>query len=749
VQVTEPSLPVRGRWTLRTAATSYTIEVPEHGQWAELSSWGPAGVEDGPSPVATRGRTPYRTAADAAPAEYIPFGLRPFGGAELDVRRPGGERGSWWSFAGQQPAGAGELRLAFTDPVLGYQAALCYQAVAGTDVIRRWLELTNAGDGDLLLTRLDSAAVNVPVTAAARLTYLAGQWAQEFQLEQVEIGRGGFSIGSTQDVSGHDYAPWLAIQDAALPDGPATPTWGVSLAWSGSWHIDAQLDAGGLLRLRAGREPHEGEVLLPAGGHLATPPLLVAFSPDGLGGLARAWHAQERRQSRPRSLRPRPVLYNSWEATGFDVDAGSQLELARVAASVGAELFVVDDGWFTGRADDTAGLGDWQPDPAAFPDGFGPFVEEVRGLGLDVGLWVEPESASPGSRLLAEHPDWAYAIDGRPATLIRGQLALDLGRDDVCAFVLSTLDRLLRDYAISYLKWDMNRPATERGRPGDPRPRAVDLDAAHVASYYRILDWLRSAHPHVMVEGCAGGGGRADAAAIARTDVVWPSDNTGPQDRLAIQYGFLHAHAPHVMSSWVTDSAGLFDTRPRSLRFRFVTAMAGALGIGADIRAWTADQRIQAAAWIATYKRWRETLHQGEVHLIGSPRDASCAVQYSAPDGTHEIVLAWNSGGLAGLPLVPGRPGRLRLRALDPAARYRDDSSGAEYSGTHLMQAGLPCAWRRGFDADAVLLRKCLSRRTALLRCVGDFVALSGRNSTGPAVCSTARQATRAVKADG
>ena len=155
--------------------------------------------------------------------------------------------------------------------------------------------------------------------------------------------------------------------------------------------------------------------------------------------------------------------------------------------------------------------------------------------------------------------------------------------------------------------------------------------------------------------------------------------------------------------------AGFFDTRPRSLRFRFVTAMAGALGIGADIRAWTPEQRAQAAAWIAEYKQWRVTLHQGDVHLIGSPEDSSCGVQYSAQDGSHAIVLAWNSGALAGLPFVPGRPDRLRLRALDPAARYRNESTGAEYSGAHLMHAGLPCAWTSDYDADAVELRRCLA----------------------------------------
>lgn len=684
------------RWTLRTEHTSYTVRLSPQGPWAELDAWGPLGVEHGPCALDRSRRTHFITPADAAPAEYLPHGLRPFTGADLIAARPGEERGVRWDFDGAEEE-EGTLRLAFTDETLGLRTVLCYETVPGTDVILRWTEHT--GREELRLERFDSGAVNIPVTDAARLTYLTGQWSQEFQRTQLDLPRGTFTMGSLQGAPGHAYAPWLAVQD-----GDAQATYGIALEWPGNWHITAEAEPGGSVRVRAGRVPHEGAVLLAPGDTLVTPRLACAFSPDGLDGLSRVWHRYERHLAGDRLHRPRKVLYNSWEATGFDVDAAGQLELAKAAADIGAELFVVDDGWFTGRGDDTGGLGDWYPDPAAFPQGFDRFVDEVHGLGLDFGLWVEPEAVSPGSRLHTEHPDWVYRIDGRPARLIRNQLLLDLGRTDVQDFVIHTLDRLLGTYDISYLKWDMNRPPTERGRPGAGPADRLDLDAEHVHGYLRVLDHLRTTHPHVTVEGCAGGGARVDHATLARTDVVWPSDNTAPLDRLSIQYGFLHAHAPHVMSSWVTDAPGVFDPRPRSLAFRFVNAMCGVLGIGADLRAWTPEQRTEAALWIARYKELREVIHHGEARLLGSPADATCGVQYDAGDRT--VVAALGTGRLDGSPLVPGRPDRLRLRALEPTARYRDTATGTTYSGAHLLHYGLPFAWSADHDADLVVLTR-------------------------------------------
>ncbi|MGW1786793.1 alpha-galactosidase [Streptomyces sp. NPDC002143] len=703
------------RWLLRTDTTTYAVTLGGDGRWAELAVWGPHGVEDGPSPLDRSRRTHFIVPADAAPAEYIPYGLRPFTGADLIASRPGGDRGSWWRFTGATQDGDRALRLEFADDLLGLRTTLCYETAPGTDVVLRWTELTCTGAEEVRLERFDSAAVNVPVQGGARLTYLAGQWSQEFQLKHLELERGRFEMESTQGSAGHAYHPWLAVQDAAAPAEGATPTYGIALEWSGNWRITADAEPGGAVRVRAGRVPHEGAVRLSPGATLVTPRLACAFSPDGLDGLARVWHRYERRLAGERIDRPRKVLYNSWEATGFDVDAAGQLELAKAAAELGAELFVVDDGWFTGRSDDTAGLGDWDPDPAEFPGGFDRFVADVRALGMDFGLWVEPEGISPRSRLYAEHPEWVYRIEGRPATLIRNQLLLDLGRADVQEFVIATLDRLLGSYAVGYLKWDMNRPPTERGRPGHPAgpdPEYQDLDADHVAGYLRVLDHLRTAHPHVTVEGCAGGGARVEHATLARTDVVWPSDNTAPMDRLRIQYGYLHAHAPHTMSSWVTDAPGVFDPRPRSLAFRFVSSIAGVLGIGADIRHWTPQQRAEAAEWIARYKEIRDIVHHGEVSLLGSPADPTCGIQYEEPGhgGAHRgarlVVTAWNTGTLDGAPLVPGRAARLRLRGLPPDAVYTDTATGTRYSGAYLLHSGLPFAWTAGHDAELTVLAR-------------------------------------------
>ena len=343
-------------WTLAGAGTEYTVALGGSRRWLELVAWGPRGVGAGPSPLAFHGRVQYMTEGDVAAIEYATGGQRPFLGADLVLAD---DRALSWEFAAAAP-GRDDLRVTFTDPLTGLRAVQCYRFAPGTDVIERWVELHHDGTSPLRIAELGSAGFCVPTPGGARLSYLSGQWSQEFTPTTVELARGRFEIGSAQGVTGHQFAPYLAVDN-----GDAV--WGVALAWSGSWRITADADAAGLTRIRAGRALTDGPITLAPGQSVTTPVAAGAYSAEGVDGLARIWHAYERRLAGDRIDRVRPVVYNSWEATLFDVTAEGQLALADVAADLGVETFVVDDGWFTGRPDDHGGLGRLDPGPGEVP----------------------------------------------------------------------------------------------------------------------------------------------------------------------------------------------------------------------------------------------------------------------------------------------------------------------------------------------------------------------------------------------
>jgi len=684
---------------LRGLTTSYVVGVPEHGQWAQLVAWGPHAVADGPSTVDVVGTEHFLPRADVEPLEYAVRGVRyaspvdlivsgPDGSDELrplftraahspldpsaisgDTPGPGrfsgrispGEpasRGDLPSNAGGLAGGGGELRLEFVDELRAVWIALHYR-MAG-DVVERWVSVRNDGTDELTLHRHDSAGFVVPDGNTVR--YLWGEWNSEFQQGEVTLERGRFTIGSAQGITGHSYSPFLAT------DGDVA--YGVQLAWSGSWEMSADVDTTGLLRIQAGRVSSSLGIALKPGDTWVSPKAVGACSAEGADGLARAFHAYERSSSRRHTPK---VLYNSWFATEFDIRAEHQLQLARRAASIGVETFVVDDGWFVGRSDDTGGLGDWDVDPAKFPQGLDQFIADLKEIGLDFGLWVEPESVSPRSRLAADHPEWILRTPGREPILIRNQLLLDLSRDDVADFIWTTLDRLLSSYDITYLKWDANRPRLDSG---DQRR---DLDGRVVANLYAILERIRAEHPDVYVEGCAGGGARVDLGTAARVDTLWPSDNTAPLDRLRIQRGFRTGFAPHLMSSWVTDAAGTHDGRDRSLDFRFHVAMSGVLGIGADLSRWNDDQLKTAARHIEQYKGIRDLVVDSNVYGL------EAGVQYVGT--TRSVVFLWDTGDDNVRGTLPRRPRRVPLAGLDPAKNYR--VGGETYPGSYLLQVGV------------------------------------------------------------
>ncbi|MGN6327281.1 alpha-galactosidase [Pseudolysinimonas sp.] len=634
----------RMRWSLRTRTTEYAIsDAP--GVGVVLDHWGePGPTEPWAEPDRIAG---YTTAADTAPLEYASAGQRHIEFSELRIDRGDGRLGARWTLdaAAARSADEGDRRtltLPFDDETGELRLELDYVASSRHDVIRRRMRIANRGAASVTLARAFSAGWNLPLGRRVHVDYLAGSWGREFQPRSVDLDWGTFSIGSRQGVTSMSFSPVVTVTALADPDSAARPgdaAYGVALAWSGSWRMQVEARAiGQHARVSCGVDEDTATVLLEPGSVFETPDSLGVFSADGPDGVTRAWHDFQRAEL-ARDLDParRPIVYNSWMATTFDVRIDHQRALASIAAELGVEVFVLDDGWFRGRVDDRAGLGDWEEDPAKFPRGVRELAEHVEGLGMRFGLWVEPECVNPDSDLYRAHPDWIYRDPAREPITIRHQFVLDLGREEVVAFIEDMLRRVLRSAPIGYLKWDMNRPVTDGGRPGDPH--GAEWPVQHARGYYRILRMLRAEFPDVVLEACASGGARIDDVVLALSDVVWTSDQVGAPDRLVIQDGFLRAYPSWVMSSWVSDDLGHRDRRVTSLGYRFAVAMCGVLGIGSDLLAWSGAERAEAAERVRVYRDLRRVVLHGDVRRHGDPAGDLYTVEYAGPEDDPRTVL--------------------------------------------------------------------------------------------------------------
>jgi alpha-galactosidase len=354
------------------------------------------------------------------------------------------------------------------------------------------------------------------------------------------------------------------------------------------------------------------------------------------------------------------VVHNTWEAVYYDHRLERLTELADVAARIGVERFVLDDGWFRHRRNDTAGLGDWYVDESVWPDGLGPLIRHVRGLGMEFGLWVEPEMVNPDSDLFREHPDWVLAQPGRLPPSWRHQHVLDLVNPAAYAYILERLDALLTGNDIAFLKWDHNRDLLEPDHGGRPGAHAQTL------AIYRLLDELRARHPDVEIESCASGGARVDLGILARTDRVWASDTNDALERQHIQLWTQLLLPPELVGSHVGPMEAHTTGRRHSLSFRAATALFGHFGIEWDIASASAEERDALAAAIAVYRDLRPLLHGGEVVRADHADPSALLHGVVAPDRS-EAVFAYVQLTASTL----ATPGVARLPGLDPDRAYR------------------------------------------------------------------------------
>lgn len=572
---------------------------------------------------------------------------------------------------------AGELVLQLADDVSELDITLGYLLEpSGVLSVRTELTRQLLTDGQDA-TPYDLAGVTTLLPLPARAVEIldfTGKWCRERAPQRGTLAHGSHVREVRRGKPGQD-APHLLTVGVPGFGFRTGEVWGLHVAWSGNqrWLAERSPEGAGVhgAVLGGGESLAPGEIRLAPGERYTAPVCHFVWSDQGLDALADRFHALLR--ARPQHpVTPRPLTLNTWEAVYFDHRVDRLLELTERAADIGVERLVLDDGWFTGRRDDTAGLGDWAVDPEVWPGGLGPLVDRVHGHGMQFGLWVEPEMVNLDSRLAAEHPEWILGPSVGLGPSARHQYVLNLAHDDAFAHLLTSLDELVTRYRIDYLKWDHNRDLHEavgRGPGGQDRPGVH----AQTEAAYRLLDALKERHPRLEIESCSSGGARVDLGILARTDRVWASDCNDPVERQSVQRWTGQLLPPELIGTHVGGPRSHTTGRVTDASFRQLTALFGHAGIEDDLTARTPEELTALRRWVALYKEVRPLLHSGSVVRADLADDAVLLHGVVAADG-GSALYCWARTGTSG----DGQSGRTRLPGLDPAARYeirvRDDA---------------------------------------------------------------------------
>jgi alpha-galactosidase len=582
--------------------------------------WGPRLPDDAlpPCPLRETRALPSFALEHDQPLSVAPtFGVGWFNQSALLAHRMGRQFAQSfnrcsWRWASELDAHR-RLVLVLQDTVAELRLELHLQMQEDQDVLTMRSVLVNEGTTPLDVQWLAAATLPLP-TGCQRVRSWAGQHMAEFLQQEEPLSRSLWRRESRRGRTSHDTFPAAVVLTSGATEH-AGLVYGAHLAWSGNHQQTIEWLHDGQFQWQIGEWLAPGEGRLEAGQALQTPEVVAACSTEGMNGLAAAFHAELRSRLpwHERCMKPRPVHLNTWEGFYFDLQPDKIKDLATAAAAVGVERFVVDDGWFHGRYHDRAALGDWWPDASKFPQGLGPIVDHVRSLGMEFGLWFEPEMVNPDSELHRAHPDWALQLDGRPLLTARNQLVLDISRPEVSDYLFEKIEALVRAHRIDYLKWDLNRDLTTAGL-GAPGLEGRPGYRVQVQAAYALMQRLLDAHPALEIESCSGGGGRIDFGVLRHTHRVWVSDCIDARSRVAdIQPGFLQFFPPEIMGSHVGTAPAHTTGRTQNMAFRAAVALPGHFGIEFDLRVIDESARRELADWIALYKQWRHRLHQGRV----------------------------------------------------------------------------------------------------------------------------------------
>jgi alpha-galactosidase len=581
------------------------------------------------------------------------------------------------------PGEAETLTVTLIDSISSVEVKLLYGVFADKDIITRATVFRNLNGNDVQIKKAQSLNVDF-LYGAFDLIHFHGRHAMEREFERIPVMHGVHTLGSSRGTSSHQQNPGfiLAEPDATEDYGDC---YGFNLVYSGNFGANIERGQIGQTRVNVGLGGDDFHWTLLSGESFATPEAVMSFSGQGLARLSHNFHKAVRHNvcRGEYKLSPHPILINNWEATYFDFTGEKLLQIAKDAKTIGAEMLVMDDGWFGDRMDDNRALGDWFVNEKKLGRSLKELADSVNKIGLKFGIWIEPEMVNENSELYREHKDWALQIPGRNPVRGRNQLVLDLSRNQVCVYLYEQICAVLDSANVEYVKWDMNRSITDWYSPLLSDAQQSELPHRYVLGLYDLMKKLTERYPHLLFEGCSGGGGRFDLAMLSFQPQIWCSDNTDAINRLKIQYGTGFFYPISSVGSHVSVSPNHQTGRSCPLATRAAVAMAGSFGYELDVTKMTEAEKTEAQGFTEQYKKYQNLISSGLYYRLKSPYDTDgiTAWQFASEDGS-EALLTVVGTDVQATPVCS----YIKLKGLCGEKIY--SINGVAYTGAALMNAG-------------------------------------------------------------
>ncbi len=582
------------------------------------------------------------------------------------------------------------LEIDLKDRRTGILVTLLFGALEESDVITRAVRVQNTGAQSATIERIYSACLDFLYGEKDVISFY-GRHAMERNLQRKEIAHGTFTIGSSRGTSSHQYNPMLIIADKEATEKFGN-VYALSFVYSGGFDAKVEKDQFDQIRILMGISEEQFSYVLEPGQVFVAPEVVMTYSANGIQSVSHNLHRLVRNNICRGKFKdsPRPIIVNSWEAAYFDFDGDKLYQLADQAVELGIEMLVLDDGWFGKRNDDNTSLGDWTVNEIKLGCSLHELVSTINKKGLKFGIWIEPEMISERSELFREHPEWVLQIPNKKPIRSRNQLVLDFANQNVVDYIFESISKVLVQANIEYVKWDMNRSLHDVFSNGTNYQGRVLHD--YMLGVYQLLERLITEFPHILWEGCSGGGGRYDMGMLYYTPQIWCSDNTDAVNRTIIQYGTSFGYPLCTMGSHVSAVPNHQTGRVTDMNTRGVVSMTGAFGYELDLGMLTADERVEVKDQIVKYHEIEHLLNGGDYYRLSNPLKEQYSSWLVVNEEKSDVLLS-----LVMLEIAANMPQiYLKLEGLKSEYIYREAESGIKYSGAALMEAGFPVNLRAG-----------------------------------------------------